>query len=269
MVIPFGLEDNEDKTPEDFLRRKSPRNRGKPLTVFNSEWRAGTRFKNDAESYHEGRSERAQTVDENHNAPLPDTLGQWARNPGRYDLPGVDTIPQSKREERGREFAESFVERGVVDEIVETDEPKKDAPNATGRESGVFDPYENQIRINESLSPDANSLDTQPGFVLAHEAGHAGDAFATEGFGTTSRGYEFDEQFEDENRKETVGQQLTKLSERARGEVPESGDQAVYRDSPNEKIADAAALATIEPRAARREAPDAVEFLEETGILDP
>lgn len=269
MVIPFGLEDNADKEPDEFLRRKNRADQGGQLTVHNSEWRVGTRFRNDAESFHEERSERAQTVDENHNAPLPDTLGQWARNPDRYDLPGVDTIPESKREERGRQFAESLVDKGVIDQIVETDEPKQDAPNATGRESGVFDPYEDEIRVNTSLSPDAPSLDRQPGFVLAHEAGHAGDAFATEGFGTTSRAYEFDEQFDDDERKEMVGQQLTKLSERARGKVPETGDEAMYRDSPNEKIADAAALATIEPRAARREAPDAVEFLEETGILDP
>lgn len=264
MPLPFALEEAENKPIEKVLRHKKTRKMGEEsLNVFNSKFRVGERLKNDIENYHDSRSQRAQTVDEQHNAPLPETVGEWANNPDRYDFPGVDTIPKQTREQRGKEFASRQKERGAVDDIFETDEALAgEVQNTSG--GSAFDPWESEIRIEETLPDEPDSLDRDRGFVYAHEAGHAADAFATEGFGA-SKDYEFGEMFDDEEKEETVGQQLTKLSERARGSVQ---DDSGYRDSIDEKLADAAALSAIEPRAARREAPEAVEFLEDEGFLD-
>lgn len=265
MTIPFALEDAEDKPIEKVLTHESSRkDGGETLNVHNSKFRVGSRLQNDIENYHNSRSDRSKTVDKQHNAPLPDTVGEWAKNPGRYDLPGIDTIPQSEREKRGKRFAKQQEERGAVENVFETGKVRERDAQSVGSSSGAFDPWENEIRVNENLPDKPDKLEKDTGFVYAHEAGHAADAFATEGFGST-KDYEFGEMFEDEEKEQRVGKELTKLSERARGSV---SDDKGYRDSVDEKFADAIALSAIEPRAARREAPEAVEFLEDKGFLD-
>ncbi|MFB6197359.1 MAG: hypothetical protein ABEI52_03685 [Halobacteriaceae archaeon] len=258
-LIPFALEDNEDKAVDSILRHEDRSERGDTeLTARNSEFRVAVRLENDMEILHKRRSERAQTVDKQHNAPLPDTVGQWANNPDRYDMPGIDTIPEDLEKRRAERFAKEQTERGAISSIEERsvgeviDRPKKLA-------NGAFDPSNKQVRVREDFSGGDRA------FTLAHEAGHASDAFATPTDTATKRGFEIDELFDDDGRKETVRDELTNLSERARGTL--DGYNKRYRDSPHEKIADAAALATLEPRAARREGGEAVSFLEEQDIL--
>lgn len=47
-----------------------------------------------AESFHEGRPEKAQRVDERRDAPVTDEITTWRSNPDHYDYPGVDTPAQ-------------------------------------------------------------------------------------------------------------------------------------------------------------------------------
>lgn len=257
-LLPFALADNEDKPVNDLLQHEDRSKRGDTeLTARNSEFRPIARLQNDLENYHDKRSERAQTVDEQHNAPLADTVGEWANNPGQYDLPGIDTIPEQKEKQRAERFAKDQRERGAISSVEERSIGElTDNPNQYAK--GAFDPSNQEVRVREDISGRDRA------FTLAHEAGHASDALSTPSDTTTKRSYEVDELFDDDERKETVLDQLTDLSERARGSVDED---TRYRDSPNEKIADAAALATLEPRAARREGGEAVGFLEEQDIL--
>jgi len=44
-----------------------------------------------AENIHEGRSEKAQRVDERKQAPVTDEITKWEEDPSHYDYPGVDT----------------------------------------------------------------------------------------------------------------------------------------------------------------------------------
>lgn len=257
MVKPLSLEEEEDESIEKFTRQeRGSRGNDESLTTRNATWRVGfDRVEDDSDRWHEERSERAQTVDEQHNAPLPDTLGQWVNNRNRYDLPGVDTIKQDVEKQRAEQFAQKQQERGAVNSINKV-EPSEvvDRPNKFA--SGAFDAHLKEIRISEGQSEEEEPL------TLAHEAGHAADAFSTPSEATTKRAFELDELFDDEGRKERVREDLDTLTERARGSADDR-----YRDRPNEKIADAAALAVVEPRAARREGGEAIEFLEEEDLL--
>lgn len=237
---------------------KKPRNAGgdEPLTVRNAEWRVGNILKSPSERQHSRRSERAQTVDENHNAPLPDTYGQWANNPNKYDLPGVDTIPEEKERERAESFAQSQKKRGAISDIDKS--ASLETKTAGHFAKGTFTASDKSVQVGDFISEDEEA------FVLSHEAGHAADAFATPGETTTSRESEFDEMFETDEEKQRVSEALSTLSERARGQF---GDGDTYRNSTHERIADAVSLTVLEPRAARREGSEAVNFLEEQGLV--
>lgn len=249
-------EDLANDPVSKFLRKPRGAGDDEQLTVRNAEWRAGNLLKSPSERQHSKRSERAQTVDENHNAPLPDTYGQWARNPNRYDLPGVDTIPEEKERERAESFAHSQKERGAISNIDKS--ASLETKTAGHFAKGTFSAGDKSVQVGDFISEDEEA------FVLSHEAGHAADAFATPGETTTSRESELDKMFETEEKKQKVSDDLTALSKRARGQF---GDGDTYRSSTHERIADAVSLTVLEPRAARREGGEAVDFLEEQGLL--
>lgn len=205
---------------------------------------------------HQERSERAQTADENYNAPIAPDYETWAENPDRYDLPGVDTIPQDERDARGQAAARKAKEAGLIDKIEETgldgnmrgqfttDDPRR---VATGEEP------ERKIQREPDLDDEYPVFQTGP--VLAHEAGHAIDFEVGIGERFGSQGDFF------QGRDEDLESEAKTLTKRMRGSIS-PGEQA-YREDNRELIADAFASMAIEPRAAKREAPNLVQALQE------
>jgi hypothetical protein len=243
-------EDPESFQENRFTRRKSD----DPVTPFTAE--PLPTASNVAQKRHAERSERAQHVDEEYNAPIAPDYETWQKNPNRYDLPGVDTIPQSERDRRGREAAESAKEAGLIDTVEETSlggnmrgKFTTDDPRAlpTGEQS--------ERKIQKEADLDDEYPVFQEGPVLAHETGHAID-FAVGGENTESFGSEFDFF---EGREEDLEQEARTLTKRLRGSIS-PGEQA-YREDNRELVADAFAAMAIEPRAAKREAPNLTEAL--------
>lgn len=217
-----------------------------------------------AEEVQAERSQRARTVDELYNAPTPDSFSQWANQPNRYDLPGVDTIPSGRLEERGMAFLERAQEAGAVDEV---NLENRRLRTKKGRHQADRDPetsLEFESRIDtmpkEKLEEESGEFQSFAfGPVVAHETGHAADLFAT---GLDNPEFASDRligRYGDWELKE----QAKALSERMRGDVSGS-----YREDPHELAADALASIAIEPRAARREAPDLVAALEENVLSE-
>jgi len=245
-------EDREDFQQNRFTRRKS----SDDVTPFTAQ-PLGT-VRNVANVRHEERSEVAQGTDEAFNAPIAPDYETWRKNPDQYDLPGIDTIPQEERDKRGRAAAEAAQEAGLVDRV------EREPFDAVGRR-GEF-----TAEVPDRIVTDEDDIDTsiqarpdlddespvfQEGPVLAHETGHAIDFAAG---GPTERfGSEFDFF---EGREEDLRAEAERLTERVRGSIED--DSRSYREDSRELVADAFASMAVEPRAARREAPNLVDALQ-------
>jgi len=248
-------EDHEDGFLETrFSRRQSD----DPVTPFTAE--PSPTVRNVAEKEHQDRSERAQHVDEEYNAPLAPDYETWAENKNRYDLAGVDTIPQSERDRRGREAAQRAQDAGLVDEIQRQPMQPEGRRGEFEAETEDGDPalasqdeFERVVKAEEDLDDEYPVF--QEGPVLAHETGHAID-FAVGGMGEKF-GSEFDFF---EGRDADLEAEAVTLTERLRGSIAPAREG--YRKDNRELVADAFAAMAIEPRAARREAPNLVEALE-------
>jgi hypothetical protein len=223
-----------------------------PVTPFTAEPLATVR--NVAEREHAERSARAQHVDEEYNAPIAPDYETWANNKNRYDLAGVDTIPQDERDRRGQEAAEQAKEAGLIDEINRTE--------LSGNRRGQFntdDPRELPTgeepdrRIDAEPDLDQEYPVFQEGPVLAHETGHAIDFAVGVGERFGSQGDFF------AGRDADLKGQAIALTERVRGSIAPA--EQAYREDERELVADAFAAMAIEPRAAQREAPDLVNAL--------
>jgi len=81
------------------------------------------------EKIHESRSERAQDVDEQQNAPVTTDEEKWLENKNRYDYPGVDTIPKTRQRKRAEKAAQVAEETGAADRV----EQKGSAKNLQGK----------------------------------------------------------------------------------------------------------------------------------------
>lgn len=242
-------EDHEDGFLETrFSRRKS----SDPTTPFTAE--PNPTVQNVAATEHAERSERAQHVDEEYNAPIAPNYETWAENKNRYDLPGVDTIPKEERDRRGREAAEKARETGLIDRVRRTEleggmRGKFTADDPRGVASG--EEPEREIQAEPDLDEEYPVF--QEGSVFAHEAGHAIDFEVGVGERFGSQGDFF------EAREEDLKNEAIALTERMRGAI-DPGEQA-YREDERELVADAFASMAVEPRAAKREAPNLVETL--------
>lgn len=243
-----------EQEPEEFRESRFTRRKSDdPVTPFTAE--PLPTAQNVGEVRHQERTERAQHVDEEYNAPIASDYETWAENPNRYDLPGVDTIPQEEQRQRGRQAAERAKDAGLIDKIERTglsgnmrgrfttDDPRS-VP--TGEEP------ERKIQAEDSLDDEFPVF--QEGPVFAHETGHAIDFAVGVGERFGSQGDFF------EGREEDLKDEALTLTERMRGAIA-PGEQA-YREDARELVADAFASMAIEPRAARREAPNLVEALE-------
>lgn len=246
-----------DEDPDEFRsNRFSTRKSDDAETPFTA--KALPTVNNVATKRHNERSERAQSVDEELNAPAAPSYSAWRKNPNRYDIPGVDTIPEDELDRRGREFVSGAQDAGLVDDVERT------TMSGAGRR-GEFTAEKNTQasgtdRLQRSITAESDLEDEYPvfgeGSVLAHETGHAidfaGPGDDNERFGSTKF---FD------GRDDPKYQQALDLTRRVRGEIPEGREN--YREDPRELVADSFASAALEPRAAKREAPDLIDGLED------
>lgn len=194
---------------------------------------------NDVEDQMADRSEAAREADRSFNAPITFDEDKWLDNPNEYDYPGVDTIPQQRRAERTVEKAQ----RGGF-----SINPGKLAGSKQGSQTGSTA----NVDVGASFDPVSTA---------AHEVGHAAES------SIAGRGGLSDELFEDDQ----VRKEAEELAVRRRSMATSFDSiEAVYdeRDIDSELFADAFAVATEEPRAARREAPNLIRELQDQTVLD-
>lgn len=202
--------------------------------------------KRSIQKIHNNRSDRAQHVDEEYNAPVTTDEEKWIENPNRYDYPGVDTIPETRQGKRAETAAKRVKERGAVDRV----EQKGNAKNLQGkfsprgsRDYGIDDSV---IRVQENAN--------QPERTLAHEIGHAIDSDYGDERGNTLTGELFDlDTPASEADTEALADEAFGLSKKARGDFK---GQEQYRRQFNELTADLVGQAIVQPRATKRDAPE-------------
>jgi len=240
-------EDDEDFQTNRFSRQKAE----DPISPFTAE-PFGT-VKNVAGKRHNERSERAQDVDEQQNAPIAPNYETWAENPNRYDLPGVDTIPAGRQAARAEHAAKIAQQRGDVDRV----EQKGSAKNLQGkfspRGNKTYGKDENVVRVQGNAN--------QPERTLAHEIGHVFDFGAGDkrGFGLTDKLFGLDSPTSEGDTRELTDEAF-EVSEKARGDFK---GQESYRREYKELTADIVGQAIIQPRATKRDAPQLFERLEQ------
>lgn len=189
---------------------------------------------------HADRSPEARRADRSFNAETTLDGDEWLDDPNGLDYPGVDTVPEQRRAERTREKARRA---GVTVEL----------SSLPGQQSGEFSAGTTKVDPASSFDPVSS---------LAHEVGHAADSQLGSSTDRLSDSLLEDDELRDE---------AESLAVRRRATVS-SADQieSAYneRDVPSELFADAFAVATEEPRAAKREAPNLVREIEDKSILD-
>jgi len=265
-LLPGGSEPL-DRSPIDYSNPVYYRG---GLSIMNRVTKPRTREA--AEDIHESRSEKAQNADESFNAPIAPTIGDWVRAPNRFDLPGVDTITDEVATRRAEGFADRLRQRGDISQINVMESLEDYSVTTSANTMGLFNPRKKEIALREVAMDRRN--EGFAGFTLAHESGHAADAAKglRSVFGVGPVIPKNPSEFAESDKAQ---EQLEKLSARARGAFREEQiDDPVsdfkmyddeeynkYRERVEEQIADAIALAALEPRAARREAPELVDFL--------
>jgi len=190
---------------------------------------------------HSERSPESRRADESFNAPIMLDEDTWERNKNEYDYPGVDTIPRSRKLERAREQTAKAKEKDAVGRI-------EAESNAAGN-----------WKTHGSFSMGTVEVDTsfrQAEDTLAHEVGHAVDKEFDRPSGVDARGNEQGESiFSDPE----VEEQAKALSAQRRGRDLDTE----YLEGEGEVFADLFAEATINPRRAKKEAPDAMRAMNE------
>jgi hypothetical protein len=223
----------------------------------------------DTEEIDQQRSARALAIDKAFNAPLAPDLQTYRENPNRYDVEGVDTIPDEELARRGEAFLQRGAELGLVDEVIRTDPGGDDVIGAFGRtvSNETDEVTKTKITAASDIEEDEFAFYTT-GPVLAHEVGHAADFDA--GGGKAERGFASDGLFDSKESGDTDAngfdrdqalEEAFKITERMRGTILDY--QKSYRESETELVADAIASMALEPRAARREAPELFDLVDE------
>jgi hypothetical protein len=196
---------------------------------------------------HRERSAKAKRWDRRQQAPVTTDVETWVEHPDQYDYLGVDTLAADVRARRADRLAEERLDVPIRE---------RDLDGGTRGRARIG-------KLPNSLSPKyvevdrdvAEGREDDPRFqrpeVVAHEAGHVLDAVADDDTDYYASTYEL----RGERRE-----QARRLSTMVRGPFREGSD---YRDTSKELAADAVAAATVAPRAARREAPDLVEWIED------
>lgn len=213
------------------------------------------------EKIHQNRSERAQDVDEQQNAPITTDEEKWIENKNRYDYPSVDTIPRNRIAARSEHAAQVAQSQGATNTV----EQKGSAKNLQGKfspkGSKTYGKEENVVRVQGTAE--------EPERTLAHELGHAFDFGFSDG-----RGYNLtDELFgldspADEGQTKELTEEAKEISQKARGDFR---GQHQYRRQYKELTADVVGQAIIQPRATKRDAPnlfDRIQDAAEKGGFD-
>lgn len=205
------------------------------------------------EKVHESRSERAQDVDEQQNAPVTTDEEKWIENKNRYDFPGVDTIPERRQQARAENAAGVVQDLNAVDRVEQKGSAKTLQGKFSPSGSKTYGRDEDVVRVQGNAN--------QPERTLAHELGHAIDF----GFGD-ERGYSLsDELFgldtpTSEGETEALVDQAKEVSEKARGDFE---GQESYRREFTELTADVVGQAILQPRATKRDAPQLFDRIED------
>lgn len=185
------------------------------------------------------RSSAERRTDRSYNAPITFDYDTWQDNPDHWDMPGVDTIPEQRRAERTKEKAS----RGGFDVTAGKIEGR-----VAGRAAG------DNARVDVATSFD-------PVSTAAHEIGHLAEG------SLGGREKVSEELFQDE----AVKEEAKELAVRRRATVSSAEaieDAYDERDIGPELFADAFAVATEEPRAARREAPNLTRELQDQTLME-
>jgi hypothetical protein len=211
--------------------------------------RGGEENREKAEAIHKNRPDVDQQEDENSNEPITLEMETWENNLWEKDFPYVDTIPHVKlldRATRVLEFAERY---GCLNQS------ELDGDIDENGVLGYFDPVPKRIVVD--TDPD-DFLGARKGPTVAHELGHAFDF----DIGQKSERAGYDESKESVFDTDGARKDAIRLSERLRGSIPEGeGKYSSYRLSEEELLADTFALMVIEPEAAERVGPRAVDCL--------
>jgi hypothetical protein len=192
---------------------------------------------------HQSRSERAQDVDEQQNAPITRDEEKWIKNKNRLDYPGVDTVPKDRQRKRAEKAADVAQSTGALDRVEQKGSAKTLGGKFSPPGSDTYGRGEAVARVQNTAS--------QPERTLAHEVGHAFDYLV--GDDPNNPGLQ-DVLFEGDGRND----EARKVSERARG-----GGSYSYRASETELAADVLSQAILNPRATKREAPNLFERVED------
>jgi len=195
---------------------------------------------------HAERTEESRRADESFNAPIMLDEETWARNKSEYDYPGVDTIPRSRKLERVRDEAAKAKQKGFLSNIQADTEATSDW-RARGQYSFGGIEVDTSFRQAED--------------TLAHELGHAVDEGTDRPSGVDARGNEQGNSIFDDP---VVLEQAREVSKQRRGRDLDTD----YLESQNEVFADLYAEATINPRRAKKEAPQAFNALNEAIGMD-
>jgi len=240
--------ENSEEFQENRFSRNKPED---PISPFTADPLPTT--KNIAGKRHEERSERAQDVDEQQNAPVAPNYETWAENKNRYDLPGVDTIPPGRQAARAEQAAQIAEERGAVDRV----EQKGSAKNLQGK----FSPQGQSTYGKDETVVRVQGTADHPERTLAHEMGHAIDyAYGdSRGYNLTTELFDLDTPT-DEAQTEGLADEAIAVSEKARGDFK---GQQQYRRQFKELTADIVGQAIIQPRATKRDAPNLFERVQE------
>lgn len=213
--------------------------------------REGGKLQKQAREVHSCRNSDDQQKDEQSNEEITRDLESWTDNLWEFDFPFVDTIPNEELLERAETVANEGQHLGFVSTVV------VDAEIHEPRVKGRFKPGSKTIRID---TDDGDFLGYRSGATLAHEVGHAFHIGVSRL--NTKGGFEDDteEVFEmGEQRRDAIA-----LSERLRGPIPDTpADIQSYRLKEEELFADVFASLVIEPEAAHRVGPEAVERVRE------
>jgi len=209
--------------------------------------RGGAGKREHAEAVHQERSPEEQVDDERSNEPITRSISDWEQDLSGLDFPYVDTIPHDTHLERAQEIATTAQDYSLIDEI------QHEVPFDNQDIYGKFWPNIGKVEV----APDRDFFPGYaPGPTLAHEVSHS--IYAE---WTPDAGFEDGQQV---LKTQAQQEQAEMLSERLYGPFSDTtGPIMDYRRGDEELFAAVFTSRVIEPRAARRNASQAIDRIEE------
>ncbi|GAA0451389.1 hypothetical protein GCM10008985_03770 [Halococcus dombrowskii] len=213
--------------------------------------RGGEEKRDQAATIHHQRDTNERTKDEQSNEPVSRGVSEWKQNLRTLDFPFIDTISCETYLDRAWQAAAAVQEHGLIEEV-HCNVCFED-PNLHGK----FWPGIAEIE----LAPERDYFPGYaPGPTLAHEVSHSVYAAWTPDAGF--------EQGQQAFRTRSQQEQAESLSLRLYGPFHEAtGPFVDYRLGDEELFAAAFTSRIIEPMAARRNAPQAVNRVEEIATI--